>query len=128
MLALKDYEQAPYLVLATKDGLVKKTALTEYDTNRTGGLIAINLREGDELVSARLVDDAGKEVSVKLAWISPISGRRLLVDRRGLRQLVASPEQMAILAGEGRLVPNPAATPFEEAMRVVRRQLYAAAG
>ena len=44
MLALKDYEQAPHLVLATKDGLVKKTALTEYDTNRTGGLIAINLR------------------------------------------------------------------------------------
>ena len=58
VLALKDYEQAPYLVLATKDGLVKKTSLTEYDTNRTGGLIAINLREGDELVSARLVDDA----------------------------------------------------------------------
>ena len=64
MLALKDYEQAPYLVLATKDGLVKKTALTEYDTNRTGGLIAINLKDGDELVSARLVDDAGELIMV----------------------------------------------------------------
>ena len=41
---LRDYEHAPYLVLATKHGLVKKTALTEYDTNRTGGLIAINLQ------------------------------------------------------------------------------------
>jgi DNA gyrase subunit A len=42
-------------VLATRDGLVKKTRLSEYDSNRAGGVIAINLREGDELVSARLV-------------------------------------------------------------------------
>jgi DNA gyrase subunit A len=41
-------------VLATRSGLVKKTRLTEYDTNRTGGIIAINLREGDELVAALL--------------------------------------------------------------------------
>ena len=70
VLALKDYEQAPYLVLATKDGLVKKTALTEYDTNRTGGLIAINLKEGDELVSARLVDDAGELIMVSAKGMS----------------------------------------------------------
>ena len=60
VIDLKDYEVAPYLVLATKRGLVKKTRLTEYDSNRSGGLIAINLREdedgeGDELISARLV-------------------------------------------------------------------------
>jgi DNA gyrase subunit A len=60
IIDLKDYEVAPFLVLATKRGLVKKTRLTEYDSNRTGGLIAINLREdedgvGDELISARLV-------------------------------------------------------------------------
>jgi DNA gyrase subunit A len=70
VLALKDYEQAPYLVLATKDGLVKKTALTEYDTNRTGGLIAINLKDGDELVSARLVDDAGELIMVSAKGMS----------------------------------------------------------
>ena len=52
ILDIRDYEAATYLVLATRGGLVKKTALTEYDTNRTGGIIAINLREGDELVSA----------------------------------------------------------------------------
>jgi DNA gyrase subunit A len=57
VMELTDYEAAPYLVLATKDGLVKKTRLTEYDSNRSGGVIAINLREGDELVSARLVDE-----------------------------------------------------------------------
>ncbi|PKZ42509.1 DNA gyrase subunit A, partial [Kytococcus schroeteri] len=56
VLAIKDYEAAPYLVLATKNGLVKKTRLTEYDSPRSGGLIAVNLREGDELVGARLVD------------------------------------------------------------------------
>ncbi|PZF61993.1 DNA gyrase subunit A [Curtobacterium sp. MCBD17_034] len=58
VLDIRDYEAAQYLVLATRDGLVKKTALTEYDTNRTGGIIAINLREGDALVSALLVDES----------------------------------------------------------------------
>ena len=57
VLDIRDYSVATYLVLATRGGLVKKTALTEYDTNRTGGIIAINLREGDELVSALLVED-----------------------------------------------------------------------
>jgi DNA gyrase subunit A len=55
VIALKDYTAAPYLVLATKHGLVKKTMLTEFDSNRTGGVIAINLREGDELISAALM-------------------------------------------------------------------------
>lgn len=57
VLDIRDYTAAKYLVLATRDGLIKKTALEEYDTNRTGGIIAINLREGDELVSAMLVEE-----------------------------------------------------------------------
>ncbi|SMH49186.1 DNA gyrase subunit A [Rathayibacter oskolensis] len=57
ILDIRDYEAARYLVLATRDGLVKKTALSEYDTNRSGGIIAIKLREGDELVSALLVEE-----------------------------------------------------------------------
>lgn len=57
ILDIRDYEVAKYLVLATRDGLVKKTELTAYDTNRSRGVIAINLREGDELVSAMLADD-----------------------------------------------------------------------
>jgi DNA gyrase subunit A len=56
VLDIRDYAVAQYLVLATRRGLMKKTALTEYDTNRTGGIIAINLREDDELVSAMLVE------------------------------------------------------------------------
>ncbi|WP_434952401.1 DNA gyrase subunit A [Leifsonia sp. Le1] len=57
ILDIPDYEAAKYLVLATRDGLIKKTALSEYDTNRSGGIIAIKLREEDELVSALLVDE-----------------------------------------------------------------------
>jgi DNA gyrase subunit A len=55
VLDLRDYDVAPYLVLATRDGLVKKTALREYDSPRQGGIIAINLREGDEVIGAELV-------------------------------------------------------------------------
>ena len=55
ILDIRDFA-AGYLVLATRDGLVKKTALSEYDTNRTGGIIAIKLREGDELVSALIAE------------------------------------------------------------------------
>lgn len=69
ILDIRDYQVATYLVLATRGGLVKKTRLDEYDTNRQGGVIAIKLRgqttdEGDdeqagadELVSALLVDE-----------------------------------------------------------------------
>jgi len=61
VIDLRDYDQAEYLVLATRRGHVKKTRLAEYDSPRSGGLIAINLREDedgipDEVVSAALVD------------------------------------------------------------------------
>ena len=56
VLAIQDYEQASYLALATRNGLVKKTQLSVYDTPRTSGVIAINLRDDDEVVSAKLVE------------------------------------------------------------------------
>ena len=55
VLTLKSYDAADYLVLATKSGLVKKTRLRDYDSSRQAGVIAINLREDDELVSAKLI-------------------------------------------------------------------------
>jgi DNA gyrase subunit A len=55
VLALRDYSLAPYLVLATRSGLVKKSKLTDFDSPRSGGIIAINLREDDEVIAARLV-------------------------------------------------------------------------
>jgi DNA gyrase subunit A len=55
VLALRDYTVAPYLVLATLSGLVKKSRLTDFDSPRSGGIIAVNLREDDEVIAARLV-------------------------------------------------------------------------
>ena len=56
VLAIRDYEQAPYLVLATRRGFVKKTRLTDYNSPRQAGVIAINFREDDdELIGAELV-------------------------------------------------------------------------
>ncbi|MDJ1371690.1 DNA gyrase subunit A [Gulosibacter molinativorax] len=57
ILDLENYEEQDYLVLATRNGLVKKTALSLYDTNRQAGVIAIKLRDGDELVSAMAIKD-----------------------------------------------------------------------
>ncbi len=54
VMQIKDYQAAPYLVLATRTGLVKKSRLVDFDSPRTGGLIGINLREDDELVGAVL--------------------------------------------------------------------------
>ncbi|HEY8317595.1 MAG TPA: DNA gyrase subunit A [Amnibacterium sp.] len=70
ILDIRDYTVAPYLVLATRGGLVKKTALAEYDTNRTGGIIAINLRQGDELIQALLVGEASDVLLVSRKGMS----------------------------------------------------------
>ena len=54
VIQIRNYEVAPYLVLATKGGLVKKSDLTAFDSNRSGGIVAVNLRDDDELVGAVL--------------------------------------------------------------------------
>ena len=54
VIQIPDYQVAPYLVLATRSGLVKKSRLSDFDSNRAGGLIGINLRDEDELVGAVL--------------------------------------------------------------------------
>jgi len=63
-------------VLATKDGRVKKTRLSEYDSNRSGGVIAINLMDDDELVAARLVDDDDDIILVSRKGMSVAVHRR----------------------------------------------------
>ncbi len=77
VLTLKDYEHSAYLLLATRNGLVKKTRLGDYDSPRTGGLIAVNLRDGDELVSAGL---AGVEDDVLLVSVQGQSVRFTATD------------------------------------------------
>jgi DNA gyrase subunit A len=57
VLDLRDYEQAKYLVLATRNGVIKKSRLGDYDSSRSTGLVAIALRDEDDVVSAQLVGD-----------------------------------------------------------------------
>jgi len=57
VIAIDSYASHPNLVIATKSGMVKKSPLSEYDSPRSGGLIAINLKENDEVVSASLVKE-----------------------------------------------------------------------
>ncbi len=124
IIDLKDYEVAPYLVLATKRGMVKKTRLTEYDSNRTGGLIAINLREdeggdSDELIAARLVtseDDlllvSRKAMSVRFTATddalrpmgratSGVTGMRFKGDDELLAMEVAAPDHTVFTVTDG---------------------------
>ncbi len=57
VIQIHSYEDAPYLVLATREGRVKKSRLTDYESARSAGLIAINLNEGDQLIGAALASD-----------------------------------------------------------------------
>ena len=74
----------------------------------------------------RLVDEHGEEGSVKVAWVSPLTSRLLLVNRRGMRVLAASVEELAMLASEGRLVIATGQSPFEAAMEQLKVQIRAA--
>jgi DNA gyrase subunit A len=70
VIDISGYDQARYLVLATRRGLVKKTRLDAYDSPRSAGLIAVNLREGDELVSAMLADPGDDIILVSRQGLS----------------------------------------------------------
>jgi len=83
VLSFKDYTASPYLVLATKTGLVKKTPLIEYDSPRTGGLIAISLKPGDEVVSAALINQGDELLLVSKKAMS----LRFAADEESLRPM-----------------------------------------
>jgi DNA gyrase subunit A len=83
VLSFKDYNAAPFLVLATKGGLVKKTPLVEYDSPRTGGLIAISLKPCDEVVSASLVRNGDELLLVSRLGMS----LRFVTDDESLRSM-----------------------------------------
>ncbi|HEV7742568.1 MAG TPA: DNA gyrase C-terminal beta-propeller domain-containing protein, partial [Pseudolysinimonas sp.] len=83
VLDIRDYTAAEYLALATRGGLIKKTRLSEYDTNRTGGIIAINVREGDEVVSAMLVENDSQILLVSRKGMS----LRFVAEESSLRSM-----------------------------------------
>jgi hypothetical protein len=78
------------------------------------------LRVGQNL---RLVEEDGRETAARIAWTSPLSARYLIVNRRGMRKLVLSPEEMAVLVARGRILLRSSEPPFDEAMRELWQQL-----
>ncbi|MEJ7746691.1 MAG: DUF1631 family protein, partial [Luteimonas sp.] len=75
----------------------------------------------------RLIDDDGCERALKVAWVSPLTSRFLIVNRRGMRELVATADQLAVLAQQGRLIVGLPDAPFEGAMKHVWKHLQRAA-
>ncbi len=119
VMALRTYADAPYLVLATREGRVKKTVLSEYDSPRTGGINAINLVGDDELISAELItsdDDlllvSRKGMSVRFAAddatlrpmgraTSGVGGIRLASGDELLAMQVAGPDAYLVTVTDG---------------------------
>jgi len=118
VMDIKDYGVAPYLVLATKRGLVKKTALREFDNGRSNGLIALVLRDEDELLAAALVsaDDDLLLVSRKAQSI------RFKADDEALRPMgraTSGVKGMALSAQDELLAMQVASEDLEAALMVV---------
>ena len=67
VIATKDFPEDEYLMFATEQGMVKKTSMDLYDRTRRDGLIAINLKEGDQLISVRRVAVGEKVIMVSSA-------------------------------------------------------------
>lgn len=80
------------------------------------------LRVGQGL---RLVDEDGHESACRIAWVSPLTSRFLVVNRRGVRKMVVSPEELAALVAAGRAVLRAVDAPFDEAMRQLWQRLNA---
>ncbi len=78
------------------------------------------LRVGQGL---RLIDRHGRESAGRIAWISPLTSRFLIVNRRGARQMVVSPEELAMLVANGRVVVRSVDAPFDEAMKQLWQRL-----
>ncbi len=81
VITCRDFPADDYLMFATKNGMVKKTAMSEYDRTRRDGLIAINLKAGDELVNVRRVRAGDKVILVTT------DGKGILFDESDVRAM-----------------------------------------
>ena len=81
VIPIKEYSENSYLVMSTKNGIIKKTTLTEYETSRTSGLKAISLDEGDELISIKKTNGEDKII------VGTKKGKCILFDEKDLRPL-----------------------------------------
>jgi DNA gyrase subunit A len=135
VLDLKTYGDKPYLVLATKRGLVKKTRLEEYDSNRSGGLIAINLRPIGGADDAQADDAQGDDAPLGVALTDELMAARLVSDEDDLMLVSRKGQSIRFTADGDALRPMGRATSgvtgmrFREddellAMDVVREGMY----
>ena len=81
VIATKDFPEDEYLMFATASGMVKKTSMKLYDRTRRDGLIAINLKENDELISVKRVAEGEKVVMVSSA------GKAIMWDESEVRAM-----------------------------------------
>lgn len=98
--------------------VVGGTDTLEYDLGLAARMR--RLRVGQNL---RLIEDDDRETAARIAWVSPLTSRFLIVNRRGMRKLVVSPEELAALVGKGRVTLRSSEAPFDEAMRDMWQQL-----
>ncbi|WP_445263007.1 DNA gyrase subunit A [Pseudokineococcus sp. 1T1Z-3] len=114
VLDLRDYEQAPYLVLATRRGLVKKSRLSDYDSPRAGGLIAINLRGGGDVAADVAGDDTeGTEGDEAPAAAVAVGGDELVSAK-----LVEATDDLLLVSRQGQSLRF---TASDEALRPMGR-------
>ena len=73
------------------------------------------------------IAEDGRVTSARISWTSPISGRRIISNRRGQRMLVASPEELAEMEIEGRLRPRHSESAFDQALHTIAHRLQASA-
>jgi hypothetical protein len=93
------------------------------DTLQFDPKVAMRMRWLREGQGVRLIDEQGHETACHIAWISPMTARFLIVNRRGARKLVVSPEELAALVGSGRAVVRSVDAPFDEAMKQLWQHL-----
>ncbi|NYZ61663.1 DUF1631 family protein [Luteimonas sp. SJ-16] len=96
------------------------------DTPAFEPTIAARMRQLRVGQGLRLIDENGRESAARVAWISPLTARLLIVNRRGIRKMVVSPEELAALVSAGRVVVRAVDAPFDEAMKHLWQQLNAA--
>jgi DNA gyrase subunit A len=110
-LAIRDFDQeGHYVVMATRSGLVKKTPLEQYSRPKKGGIIAIKLREGDELVDAAMV---GPGDEVILVTASGMAIRFRESDSRPMGRNTSGVKGISLVGDDrvvGMVVGDPAAT------------------
>ncbi|MBB3345045.1 DUF1631 family protein [Luteimonas sp. RC10] len=101
--------------------LVDGTATPAFDPT-----IAARMRQLRPGQGLRLIDEHGRQSVARVAWISPLTSRLLIVNRRGVRRMVVSPEELAALVGAGRALVRSIDAPFDEAMKHLWQHLSAA--